>query len=164
MDPRVKVARDDLNEQLALESRLASRLTQSYEAIVTARSIGRQLRRLPESAAVTQAAKALEQKVTLLLDGPKDSSREASTPALTKANRDLLSLYKEIEKADARPTVVDEAAATAAEAELDRLLGRWRSLKTEDIPALNRQLSAAGLESLDTQSAAPESDGEPDQN
>ena len=162
MDPRVKASPADLSEQFALETGLVGPITETAEAVEEARSLRGQLKRLAENAKVSAAAKALEEKIALLLEGAKDSSDDS--PALANIHRSLLAVYKEIERADARPTLVEEAASTSSEADARRLLGQWASLKAHEISDFNRQLSAAGLELLDTHLSGAESEGTSDEN
>jgi hypothetical protein len=120
-----------------------------------ARSIHEQVGRIAEAAkgSLQDSVKSLDEKVSAVLNGPKDSSGSASSssesePALGATNTTLIALYKEVEKADAAPTFAAVEAFTKTEGDLATTLKRWERLKATDIPALNRQLRMAGLPEL----------------
>jgi len=50
-----------------------------------------------------------------------------------------------MQAADVAPTANTLAAVTAALSAADAMMGRWTSLKSVDLPALNATLKAAGL-------------------
>src|SRR5581483_183514 len=102
MDPRVKTSADALQRKFELETRLVASITRGSEAVLQARSAREQLDKLADwKTALNDSIKALRGKISEILDGPKETS---SSPALTTENSDLISLYKEVEKADASPT------------------------------------------------------------
>jgi hypothetical protein len=53
-----------------------------------------------------------------------------------------------MQAADVPPTANTLAAVTAAQQNAARVLARWTTLRTVDLPALNSQLKAAGLQTL----------------
>jgi photosystem II stability/assembly factor-like uncharacterized protein len=151
MDPRVETSQAGLQRKFELEMRIASAVTRSSEAVLQARSVREQLGKLAGTSNVPlkDSVKALDQQISAILEGPKDASPSASTePALADSNSTIIALYKEVEKADAAPTVAQVAAFTKTERELEDALKRWAQVKTNEISALNRQLGAAGLPEL----------------
>ncbi len=151
MDPRVKISQPELQKQFGLEMQLASAMTQSSEAVSQARSIHEQLGKLAATTngSLKDSVKALDSKISTVLDGPKDPSPSApSEPALADSNSTVIALYKEVEKADAQPTVAQAEAFTKTEGDFERALKRWIELKANELPALNRQLGAVGLPEL----------------
>ncbi len=64
---------------------------------------------------------------------------------LTQMNGDLAQLYAIVEGADAAPTTQARAGFAELETRLTALLARWSELESRDVPALHRQLQAAGL-------------------
>jgi hypothetical protein len=162
MDPRVKTSADGLKKQFDLEMQLASAVTQSSEAVLQARSVREQLQKLAGSSneSLRGSIKSLDDQISGLLDVPKDSSVSASpAPNLTGANKNLLALYKEVERADAEPTVAQLEAFSKTSGELAAALKPWNELKNTQLVALNRQLSASGMPEvrLDLRSQQPES-------
>ena len=151
MDPRVKVSQADLQKELDLEMQLASAITQSSEAVSQARSVHEQLGKLAESTngSLKDSVKALDSKMSAVLEGPKDPLPSAPTePALAGSNSTMIALYKEVEKADAPPTVAQAEAFTKTEGELGAALKRWDEVKANELPPLNQQLRGAGLPEL----------------
>jgi photosystem II stability/assembly factor-like uncharacterized protein len=162
MDPRVKTSADGLKKQFDLEMQLASAVTQSSEAVLQARSVREQLQKLAGSSneSLRGSIKSLDEQISGLVDVPKDSSVSASpAPNLTGANKNLLALYKEVERADAEPTVAQLEAFSKTSGELAAALKPWNELKNTQLVALNRQLSASGMPEvrLDLRSQQPES-------
>jgi len=162
MEPRVKTSADGLKKQFDLEMQLASAVTQSSEAVLQARSVREQLQKLAGSSneSLRGSIKSLDEQISGLLDVPKDSSVSASpAPNLTGANKNLLALYKEVERADAEPTVAQLEAFSKTSGELAAALKPWNELKNTQLVALNRQLSASGMPEvrLDLRSQQPES-------
>jgi photosystem II stability/assembly factor-like uncharacterized protein len=162
MDPRVKTSADGLRKRFDLEMQLASAVAQSSEAVLQARSVREQLLKLAGSSNETLrgSIKSLDEDISRVLDVPKDSSASASpAPSLAGTNKNLIALYKELEKADAEPTVAQSEAFTRTSGELSAALKRWNELKNTQLVALNRQLSASGMPEvrLDLRSQTPES-------
>jgi hypothetical protein len=57
---------------------------------------------------------------------------------------DIATLYTEVTRADAAPSVAQQRATDTAQHALTGLLSSWRQLQT-DLPALNARLRAARL-------------------
>ena len=146
MDPRLKVSSDELQKKFDLETRLARAVSDSAAAVIGARSLREQLDKLaPSKSAPTQEVKRLREKVARLLDRPQNASATGEEPVLAIENTNLLSLYKEVEKSDTAPTVVQNEASSRSISELRRLLEQWNEIKTKDVANLNRQLGSSGL-------------------
>jgi len=159
MDPRVKTPAEGLRKHFDLEMQLASAVTRSSEAALQARSARKQLKTIAGnySEALKGAIKQLDDEISEMLDGPKDSG--APTPALGRANSNLIALYKQVENADVEPTSAQSEAFTKTAGELATVLKRWSEIKNTDLPPLNGQLKAFGLPEvrLDLRTEAPES-------
>jgi hypothetical protein len=163
LDPRLKVSLADLQQQFRLETRLASLMNSSYEAVGEARPLREQLNKIstPESVqtgsqsggSTGESITALAKKVSALLE-PQSESSAATRPqaTLTAVSSEANTLYREVDRADAAPTASQEAAAAEVERESAEVLRRWNSIKTSDLPALNRQLRGAGLPEIRIQS------------
>ena len=157
LDPRLKVQPGSLEEQLQLETHLASLMNAGYEAVGEARSLLDGLNktseaepsgRSPASTRTRQSNTALAHKVKTLLESGAESSSAPSEPTLARINGEVGSLYNEVDRADAKPTASQAAAAAEIERESAELLGRWNSIKSSDLPALNQELSSEGLPQL----------------
>jgi photosystem II stability/assembly factor-like uncharacterized protein len=147
MDPRVKTPEEGLRKQFDLEMQLASAVTQSSEAVLQTRSVREQLKKIAggSSEGLKTSLEMLDDEISGVLDGPKDSGGSASAPALGHANSNLIALYKQVENADAEPTSAQSGAFTRTADELATTLKRWNELKNADLAALNSQLKASGL-------------------
>jgi hypothetical protein len=149
LDPRVKVSAAALQEQFDLEMRLVVAVSEGSEALLQARSIREQLANAEKSgkAAPKQRTEELDKKILELLDGPKESS-DAQQRTLSSSNSDLITLYKDVEKADSQPTMAQQKAFSELSRDVTKLLRRWNELKSKEIPALNGELKASGLPGL----------------
>jgi uncharacterized phage infection (PIP) family protein YhgE len=151
MDPRVKASPAELQQQFDLEVKLASAVSQSSEAVRQARTVHEQIAKVVDQASgsLKNSLQNLDDQVTELLDGEKATGTDANkAPTLPGTSANLIALYGDIGKADAAPTPAQVEAANKSEAALNTMLARWNQLKTRDIPALNRELKAAGLPEL----------------
>jgi hypothetical protein len=140
-------------------------MTHTSEALAQARSLQDQLEKISAQASGSLKDSIAEfgKKLAAILEPPAtpatpESAPQKATPpavkpaepepALTKVSGDISTLYAEIDRADAAPTPAQEHALAAIGRNFSTVNKRWEELKSSDIPALNRQLSAAGLPEL----------------
>jgi photosystem II stability/assembly factor-like uncharacterized protein len=147
MDPRIKTPLSGLQKKFELEMRLASAVTQGSKAVTQARSVHEQLRKITGNGQLKESAKSLDDRISTLLDRPKDAPASAPGPALSGANSQMIALYKEVEKADAEPSTAQGEAFAKTSGDLAAALQRWNELKPE-IKSLNSQLTATGQPEL----------------
>ena len=147
MDPRVKTSTAGLEKKFDLERQLASSINDGSKAVSEARSVEEQLTKLNASGSPTlqDAIQSLNTKVSELLEGGK----EKSDAALSETNSNGIALYKEVEKADAEPTVAQAKAASETRGQLSKLLAAWDELKAKDIRSFNERLRSAGQPAID---------------
>jgi photosystem II stability/assembly factor-like uncharacterized protein len=145
MDPRVKTSVAGLEQQFQLETRLASLLTHTSEAVMQARSMRGQTRDLSAKASgsAAEAIKSFDQKLTAVLQGSGQPG--AGAPTLSHVNGAAATLYADAGRADAAPTKALLDATSAAEQDAAGALKTFDHLKTTDLPALNQVLRGAGL-------------------
>jgi hypothetical protein len=151
MDPRVKASTANLQQQFDVETKLASAVNESSEAVTQARTTHEQIAKLLEQASgsLKSSLESLDQKLSGLLDGEKDGKAgEAKVATLPAANANAITLYGEVGRADAAPTVAQVEAANKIEAELSKMLAEWNQLKRQEIPAVNHEVKGAGLSEL----------------
>ncbi len=143
LDPRVKTSLEDLQAQLVLEARLVSALNRSSEAGSQARSVREQLEDVAKNAdrQVKESIEGWEKTIAAILG-------TAEKPGLTAADDTINALYKDVEKADAAPTVAQVEAFAKAESELSAAIERWEAVKAKDLPEMNRRLRGVGLPEL----------------
>ena len=156
MDPRVKSSLNDLKEEFDLASSLSSMLNDSSLAVMQAKSIHEQVERIKQPGSSADALKAFDGKVTNLMDGPAENGAPdagaTSMPALSKLNANVLGLYGAIEQASAAPTHAQEETAKSLKNDLGVAMKSWNDLKANDLPAINKQLRAAGQNEIQLES------------
>jgi hypothetical protein len=148
MDPRVRTPLASLLRRFEVEKRLAAMLSDSSEAVLVAKSLREQIKKLsPQGDGAPKGPlQDLGAKLALLLDGPKDlPADKPKEPNLSGVNGDVGTLYGLAGMADAPPTLALTTAMGAAERDLAPLMKRWDAIKTSDVPALNQKLRDAQL-------------------
>jgi hypothetical protein len=151
MDPRVKASTADLAQQFELSKGL-------YEIRPALEAINNNLSRLSEEIdkvkalagqnVVTGQLEALHKKLEEVAGPPKPRpSAKLSLEGLEK----LQTLFGRLQKVDAAPTPAIRAAVADLQRESQSVVERWRVIEAQDVPALNRQLEAAGIRKLEIQ-------------
>jgi hypothetical protein len=164
MDPRVNTPPAGIEQQFNLEMRLASELTTSTEAVIQARSVLDQLRKIGThpSGAIAESIKALDRKAGTILRGPTPAVPGSSEPTLTRTSAALETLYESVGQADAAPTTAQINAAADAGHDLSAVMKQWEEIKKSDLPALNRQLKSTNLPEIHLESNAPTDEAQTD--
>jgi len=165
MDPRVKTPREGLTQLFQTQERLAHILTESTEGVLEARSAHEQLQKLAGQASGTlaDAISALDKKISALAGGGGGFFAPPSPkPTLGRANGEAATIYGELDRADAAPTVAQANATAETEKSFTVLSKQWKDLKATDIPALNRQLRDANLAEIKLESKASEDEDDGD--
>ena len=148
MDPRVKTTNAELARQFELSKQL-------YDEWPTLVSINERLNsltaeltklrpRVTESTLATQLD-ALVQKLQTL--GGSQNRRPGASPDLGALTR-VQALFVALQEVDAPPTTQITTAVADVQRESRSVIETWRSIESQDLPALNRQLKAAGLPSV----------------
>jgi hypothetical protein len=147
MDPRVKTPADGLQEMFKLETRLALLLTSSSGTVIEARSVRQQLDKLSVNAsgAAAEALMAFRKKLKMLSEGSGQPVLAASELTMKSVNDAANTLYGDVYKADAPPTVAQLEATKTVEQETAEVMKHWEVLKTTDLNNLNKTLRGAGL-------------------
>jgi photosystem II stability/assembly factor-like uncharacterized protein len=152
MDPRVNTPAAGLEQQLEIETQLASMLTRSAEAIRQARAVQEQIEKLLQQASgsIHDSLEAIERKIKAV--------------SLAQVNRQVSALYGDLDSADAAPTAAQIAAMAVIHADFSSTVERWSALQTTGIPALNRELNPAKLPEIriDEKLAPSEDDDDQD--
>ncbi len=156
LDPRVKASRADLEAQLSLAARISSWMAKSYNAynaVTSLRSgLAQSLRSLagkPDARSATDIMIALDKELELLQDGTSDA------PGFGPVNRDLSRYMTMIESGDMRPPRSAHDNATASCEWLSKSFERWRKVKVESLPTVNRLLAKYKLRSLEIMTFDP---------
>jgi photosystem II stability/assembly factor-like uncharacterized protein len=149
-DPRVRLPTSALEDQWRLATELARLLSESSRALLTAKSEQAQLKALAPAGAPAEAVRAYQARLAELLGSTDkkedDKERQPTAPKrlLPEVQGDIATLYTEVTRGDAAPTVAQLSAADTAQHALTGLLSSWRQLQA-DLAALNARLRAARL-------------------
>jgi photosystem II stability/assembly factor-like uncharacterized protein len=178
MDPRVKTSQEGLALEFQKQQLLAHLMTQNTEALTQARSLREQVQKLTGKApaenganasngkisgALAEAVAAFEKKLSAILGVGGFGAPASATPTLGRTSGAIGGLYNEIDRSDAAPTAAQLAAVDAAERDSSVAQKAWKDFASADVPALNRQLKAAGLAELQlgaTPGAADDEEGD----
>jgi len=155
MDPRVKTSNADLAEQFRLSKQLYDEwlaLNSISESVRRIRSQMTELRpRVPEGDLKTHL-NALGEKLQALSGAGGGGPGAAAAGAAAGARASVASttgrartLFSLIEDVDLAPTPQAAAAVPDVLKDSRSLQNDWQTIKSQDIPALNQELRAAGL-------------------
>jgi hypothetical protein len=148
VDPRVKASPADLQEQFDLSWQL-------YQLRLKLAPIGEKFENLSEQLTKLKARAAERPDVTEKLEtfaqtlnkfGPPHPRPGA--PPLLFVLQSAVSLFNELEGADAAPTAAVKAAAADVQTKVTPTMEAWKQLLDVDLPALNQQLKAAGFSEI----------------
>jgi photosystem II stability/assembly factor-like uncharacterized protein len=158
MDPRVKTPREGLAQMFQLQSRLAAMMTETSEGLLQGRPAHEQLQKIAGQASgpVAEAISAFDKKLSALLGGGGFFAPPSPKPTLGRVNGEATTLYGEVGRADATPTIAQVNATAETEKAFGDVSKQWKQLKTVDLPALNQQLRGANLPEIRLESEAPE--------
>ncbi|MGB8579569.1 MAG: glycoside hydrolase [Candidatus Sulfotelmatobacter sp.] len=166
MDPRVKTSTAGLERKFQLETRLASLLTQTSEAVQQAGSIRDPLQKLTQQATgpVRDSVQTFQNKLMALLGAPAGFlAPPASENTLIKTNGQIAALYGQIWQVDADPTASQSEAFAAIERDASDVMKRWDAFRTTDLPALNHSLGGANLPEIKIDADAHKDEGNMDE-
>ncbi len=142
-DPRVKTSLAGLQKKFQAETRMASIMTESAQAVLQGGSIRVQLEKVKAQSnpATTDAIEAFEKKLTALLGSPGGFFAPPSQEVtLGRIHGQAGTLYTQVWQADAEPTSSQIEAMGTIERDSADALKRWSEFKDSDLPALNRVL------------------------
>jgi hypothetical protein len=152
MDPRVKTSLTDLGEQLSLSKQL-------YDQWLMLNSIAAEIRRVRgqltemrprvSDATLKTHVDALADKLQALAGGAGGGfGGGGAAPAratISSTTGRVRTLFNLIEEVDVAPTPQVASAVPDVVKDAQGLEESWRAISAQDIPALDRELKAAGL-------------------
>ena len=165
MDPRITTSLSDLQKQFGMESGSVGGMNQCYEALAEVRSVRAQLKELARAAGqgrLAEAIAALDKKAAEL-EGAAQSPFYGLPPKgkqlenFSTLNQHFAGLLGVADSADAAPTTQATAVFGELIEALETLLSRWKDVKAQDIPALNKQLKKGRLSEVDARRPPAES-------
>ena len=148
MDPRVKTSAAALEKKLEFETRLASWLSETSQAVLQAGSIREPLQKLSEQSTgpVRDSVQAFQNKLAAVLGAPAGFAAPPSNEiTLSRVNGQIAILYGQVWQVDAEPTTSQSEAAVTIDHDASDVMKRWEALRTTDLSALNRALGGANL-------------------
>jgi len=162
IDPRVKDVRpEDLQRRFDLASRISARVSDANDAVLLIRGIRQQA----DAVAGKAESPALKQQLADLgtrlaaIEGQiyqvRNQSRQDPLNYPIMLNDKLAGLIGTVESAEAAPTAQAEQAFADLSARLGTQLGALDQLLATDLPAVNAQLTAAGLTPIERRPLAP---------
>jgi photosystem II stability/assembly factor-like uncharacterized protein len=146
MDPRVKVAREDLARQLWLEQKVDAALTNATETAQAITKIREQLKALRTSLGGKPNAKSLLQTVNELdkraetIQGNPEAEYPQMPGGLIGVNGSLGLLAVSVGSADSAPSTTSQTAFDEADKQLNEMLAQWESFQ-KDFAALQKKLA-----------------------
>jgi photosystem II stability/assembly factor-like uncharacterized protein len=155
MDPRVKTLMAGLQKKFQAETRMASIMTESAQALLQGGSIRAQLDKMnaQANASIKEAVEAFEKKLTTLLGASGGFLAPPSPEAtLSRVNGQAGTLYTQVWQADAEPTAAQMEALALTERDSADLLKRWSNFKNTELPALNRLLRESKVPEVQVES------------
>ncbi|HVG90816.1 MAG TPA: hypothetical protein VNB54_04935, partial [Alphaproteobacteria bacterium] len=101
------------------------------------------------------AIKAFDQKLQALAGGAtRRPGPGTEPPTLGSLKTKFLTLFGVFQEADVAPSTQAAAAVADLQKQLPPLMQRWSTVKSQDLPALNKQLKEANLPEVKLESLA----------
>jgi photosystem II stability/assembly factor-like uncharacterized protein len=151
VDPRVKATAADLAQQLALSKQLYLARPELEKMSQTFLALNTELEKAKERAGQNPIEPQLDTFAKTLEQFAPANARPGAPPGLDVLDK-LGSLFGQLQEVDAAPRPSVKEAAGALLHDLPQLQMRWHKVMTQDLPALNAQLTAAGLGPLEPKS------------
>jgi len=149
MDPRVRTPATGIQQMADLQMHLSSLLSSTSEAVLQARSVQEQLKELTgQTGSTAEAIQAFGAKLKALLGGVPAEDATPAAGTLIRVNMAAGTLYGDVDRADAAPTVAQVDAVATIERDAGTMMKQWEEFKSKDIPSLNAKLRGAQLEEI----------------
>ncbi|HEY1528329.1 MAG TPA: glycoside hydrolase [Candidatus Angelobacter sp.] len=148
MDPRVKTPLAGLQQQFKLSNDLYTQLLTLSPAAEQAGALRKQLKDIQPKATgeALAAIKTLDQKLQALAGGAtRRPGAGTEPPTLGGLKTKFLTLFGVFQEVDVAPSTQAAAAVADLQKQLPPLMDRWNAVKSQDLPAVNKQLQGANL-------------------
>lgn len=153
MDPRVKTGAFPLQQQFNLSMQCYEDRQKAMEATKTIRSARQQVRSLTGKASgelatqLQQVDKQLGQLEGGGGGGGRGAGRDGGDqePSFARLGGIFAVVLNNLQESDMQPTFQVVSAGQEAHTDLGKLMTQWTGIQNKDIPAINQQLSKAGL-------------------
>jgi photosystem II stability/assembly factor-like uncharacterized protein len=154
-DPRVPVTQADLEKQLELGLKIRDRLSEAHEAVNEMKEVQADIAGLKKRVAddakgkpVLSAADELNKKIESIEAGLvqlKSKSGEDSLNFPIMPADQLQALLSTVDSADDAPTTQSYTVYDRLNGEITPPLEQWKETRSKDLPALNKDISKAGV-------------------
>jgi hypothetical protein len=151
IDPRVEIARNQLQSSLALQLRISATLGRNHNAYEQVKDLRARLADLikrPKDDPIGAAAKALDTKAEGLIGEPTPILATPKTISFMAVNDTFTALLALLDGADAEPSQDSFAAYDRVCKGLNGTLTSWQELESKDLSALNTLLTQNNLEAI----------------
>ena len=158
LEPRLKTSQADLEKQLDLALKIRDAINEDHKAVTEIREIRAQLQDLkkrlagrPQAKAITDAADALDKKMTPLeekLIQPKLKSSEDSLNYPIMLSEKMLALGALIETSDTPPTEQSYEVFKTYRSGLDEELAKWNEIRSKDVATFSELLQKESVPPL----------------
>jgi photosystem II stability/assembly factor-like uncharacterized protein len=148
MDPRVDIARNQLQSSLALQLRISTTLGRNHNAYEQVKDLRTRLGNLtkrPKDDPIGALAKSLDAKAEGLIGEPTPILATAKTFSFMAVNDTFNALLALLDGADAEPSQDSFDAFERVCKGLNGTLASWQELKSKDLSALNTLLGQNNL-------------------
>jgi len=146
MDPRVKISREDLVNQLELEQKIDNALSKATDTVKSVATLREHLKTLqtrlnakPDATSMLDTVDDLDKRA-LSIQGNPEAQWPATPGGLTGEDSSLAALAIAVGGADSTPTASASAAFAESSKHLNELLAQWEQLQ-KDFALLNKKLS-----------------------
>ena len=144
MDPRVKASTADLAAQFQLATKLYQLRPTLIPINKKLKSLSDAIGKIKEHTSDKQVAEQLDAFTKKLREFAPPNSRPGA-PITLEVLAQLETVFDRVQHVDAAPTPALAAAGAEIERRAKEVVERWQAFVSQDIPALNRDLEAAGL-------------------
>lgn len=157
LDPRVNTTQDELEQEFQLGQKLVSATTASYQAHQVVDDLRtaladheKKMANNDQATAALAAAKDFDTKAEAIegQQGARFLGPGKPKPTLSLLNGEFGGLATIVDSADAAPTSGMKIAFDDYCGDLSTVLGQWNSLVSQELPALNAQLTSAHMDAL----------------
>jgi len=151
MDPRVIVARNELESSLELQLKISGLFEKNFDGYQQAKQLRGRLAELmkhPKEDPAAAAASTLDAKVAALQGEATPSLEAPKTTSFMAVNDTLTALMALVDGADFAPSEESFAASRLICKGENEALAAWQDLKNKDVAALNKLLGKSSLPAL----------------
>jgi len=164
-DPRLTTTGADYAKQLDLALKIRDKLTETHNAIIQIRDVKKQVEDLgrrvagqPNAKAISDAARALNKKLTEVEEALYQTRNQSSQDPLNfpiRLNNKLAALAGVVSRAETPPTDQSYAVYDELAAQIDAQLQKLGQVMKTDVPAFNQLVRDANIPAVVVKPPSP---------